>query len=78
MNRLPLTVVLVFGSVGLCAGGVGAQSRPDFSGAWRLDPAESRVIGGGGPPGEYQLTWLVNYRDPEISGRERARCSRLA
>jgi len=45
-----------------------AQSRPDFSGVWRLIPAESHMIGGGGPPdSEYQLTWLVNHREPEMA-----------
>lgn len=44
-----------------------AQSRPDFSGVWRLEGAESRMIGGGGAGGEHQLTWLVDHRDPEIS-----------
>lgn len=44
-----------------------AQTRPDFSGIWRLDTGESRMIGGGGAPSdEYQLTWLVNHREPEI------------
>lgn len=45
-----------------------AQDRPDFSGVWRLIPTESQMIGGGGPPdNEYQLTWLVNHREPEIA-----------
>ncbi len=45
-----------------------AQTRPDFSGVWRLDHAQSRMIGGGGPPSETpQITWLVDHRDPEIS-----------
>jgi len=47
---------------------VDAQTRPDFSGVWRLLPAESQMVGGGSPPSEdYQLTWLVDHRDPEIS-----------
>jgi hypothetical protein len=45
-----------------------AQARPDFSGVWRLIPVESQMIGGGGSPdNEYQLTWLVNHREPEIA-----------
>ncbi|HUF69871.1 MAG TPA: nuclear transport factor 2 family protein [Longimicrobiales bacterium] len=46
-----------------------AQARPDVSGIWRLDVAQSQMVGGGrGVPGpEYQLTWLVDHRDPDIS-----------
>lgn len=44
------------------------QERPDFSGVWRLDAAQSRMIGGGGAPSDdWQMTWLVNHRDPEIA-----------
>jgi ketosteroid isomerase-like protein len=39
-----------------------AQRRPDFSGVWRLDPAESTL----GPLGERQITWIINHRDPQI------------
>lgn len=57
---------LLFSSLGLAP--LSAQARPDFSGAWRLDAAESRMIGGaGGQSDEHQLTWLVDHRDPEIS-----------
>ncbi len=52
----------------LAAGPLGAQARPDFSGIWRLDAAESRMIGAGsGAADDYQLTWTVDHRDPEIS-----------
>jgi hypothetical protein len=45
-----------------------AQGRPDLSGVWRLDHAESRMIGGGGPASERpQITWIVNHREPDIS-----------
>ncbi|HUF04648.1 MAG TPA: nuclear transport factor 2 family protein [Aridibacter sp.] len=45
-----------------------AQARPDFSGVWRLIPAESQMIGGGGEPDNaYQLTWLVKHREPEMA-----------
>ncbi len=45
-----------------------AQTRPDFSGIWRLDANESQMIGGGGAPSdEHQITWLVNHREPEIA-----------
>jgi hypothetical protein len=55
-------------ALALHAASVDAQTRPDFSGVWRLSPAESRMIGGGGPPAEaHQVTWLVNHRDPEIA-----------
>lgn len=67
MTRVQSAAILILGAVVLGAGGLAAQTRPDFSGVWRLDPAESRMIGGGGPPGEYQLTWLVNHRAPQIS-----------
>jgi ketosteroid isomerase-like protein len=52
----------------LAPAALGAQGRPDFSGVWRLDVAQSRMIGGGGPPSDdWQMTWLVNHRDPEIA-----------
>ena len=44
----------------------GGQSPPDFSGVWRLETEESRLIGGA-PGAAFQLTWLVDHRDPGIS-----------
>lgn len=67
MKRFSSAAVLVLGLLGLGSSESNAQSRPDFSGVWRLDPAESELIGSGGPPGQHQLTWLVNHQDPEIS-----------
>jgi hypothetical protein len=65
--NVPL-IVAVLTSLPLHALPLAAQARPDLSGIWRLLPEESRMIGGGGPPSDgYQLTWLVDHRDPEIS-----------
>jgi hypothetical protein len=66
MNWMRLTVVSI--PVAFAAAPLGAQERPDFSGVWRQDPAESQMIGGGGPPSDdHQLTWLVDHRDPVIT-----------
>jgi hypothetical protein len=63
-----IRVVVASGSVALTAVPLAAQERPDFSGVWRQIPAESRTIGGGGPPSDdHQVTWLVDHRDPDIS-----------
>lgn len=58
----------VFTILTVCAAPLAAQSRPDFSGIWRLDPAQSRMIGAGhDAAADHQLTWLVNHQDPAIS-----------
>jgi hypothetical protein len=45
-----------------------AQQRPDLSGVWRLDLAQSRMIGGTPAEGSgYQLTWFVDHREPNIA-----------
>lgn len=63
-----ITAIAIVNFVLVAAAPLSAQSRPDFSGAWRLEPGESRMIGGGGAPSdEHQLTWLVDHRDPQIS-----------
>lgn len=63
-----ITAIAIVNFVLVAAAPLSAQIRPDFSGAWRLEPGESRMIGGGGAPSdEHQLTWLVDHRDPEIS-----------
>ena len=58
---------LLVTSFALDAASAAAQARPDFSGVWRLEAAESRMIGRDSAGGEHRLTWLVNHRDPEIS-----------
>jgi hypothetical protein len=42
---------------------VAAQSHPNLSGVWRLDPSESRMIGG--PLGE--ITWKINHHESNIA-----------
>lgn len=42
---------------------VAAQSHPNLSGVWRLDPSESRMIGG--PLGE--ITWQINHYESNIA-----------
>lgn len=66
MNKIRLLVAS--SCVALAAAPIGGQERPNFSGVWRLIPAESEMIGGGGPPSDdHQITWLVDHRDPDIS-----------
>ena len=58
---------LIGTSFAFSAASAAGQSRPDFSGVWRLEAAASRMIGSDTSGGEHRLTWLVNHRDPEIS-----------
>jgi hypothetical protein len=48
-----------------------AQTRPNFSGVWKLDAAASRMVGAGGRvgpgPQTRQLRWIVDHRDPRIT-----------
>jgi hypothetical protein len=70
MLRIVAAAVLSLGLIQLRAGELPAQRRPDFTGTWVLDAAESRMIGHGGHPaqlGERRITWLVDHRDPEIA-----------
>ena len=72
MNRILATAVLSLSLVPLSVREFSAQRRPDFSGTWVLDAAESRMIGPGGQSGPVQLgprriTWLVRHRDPDIA-----------
>jgi ketosteroid isomerase-like protein len=63
-----LRVIAVLNCLTIVVSPLAGQNRPDFSGVWRLDPAESRMIGGGGVPSAgHQITWLVDHREPEIS-----------
>ncbi|CAN5647008.1 hypothetical protein BH23GEM9_BH23GEM9_32760 [soil metagenome] len=65
VNALRATAVLTCFAA---AWPVAGQTRPDFSGVWRLDAAQSQMIGGGGAPSpSHQITWLVDHRDPEIA-----------
>lgn len=66
MRGLSFTAAAL-GSVLSCAS-LSAQSPPDLSGVWRLEPERSRLVGGGGAPSEeHQVTWLIDHRDPEIA-----------
>src|SRR5215207_1018485 len=72
MNRILTMAVLSLSLVPLSVREFSAQRRPDFSGTWVLDAAESRMIGPGGQSGPVQLgerriTWLVRHRDPDIA-----------
>src|SRR5688500_19603537 len=67
----PRALALLF--LGLTsADAIAAQTRPNFSGVWRLDPASSRLIGAaardsGAPPAEnWSWTWRIDHREPTI------------
>lgn len=66
MRLIPAAVIMV-----LHAGAMRAQTRPDFTGIWKLDPAASRMVGAGGRvgsgPNVRQVTWIIAHRDPQIS-----------
>src|SRR5687768_5318928 len=65
--RLIRTITLVISLAGVAR----AQEPPDFSGAWRLDPQLSRMVGEGGRvgpgPQSRQITWFIAHREPRIS-----------
>lgn len=58
---------LIAASIALGSTRAAGQARPDFSGVWRLDAEQSRMIGGREAGVEGTITWLVDHRDPRIS-----------
>ena len=72
MNRIVATAALSLTLAPFTARALVAQHRPDFSGTWALNAADSRMIGAGGQSGPAQLgerriTWRVEHRDPDIA-----------
>lgn len=72
MIRIVAAAVLSLGLVQFRVRELPAQRRPDFTGTWVLDAAESRMIDHGGHSGPAQLgerriTWLIDHRDPAIT-----------
>ena len=72
MNRILTTAALSLTLAPFTARALVAQDRPDFSGTWSLNTAESRMIGPGGQAGPAQLgerriAWRVEHRDPDIA-----------
>ena len=65
MTRLLSSSALALLAFLFFAGGTGcaAQTPPNLSGLWRLDPGASRLIGG--PMGE--ITWAIEHREPHIA-----------
>jgi hypothetical protein len=47
------------------------QQRPNLTGLWRLDPAESRMVGAGGRVGPgpeiRQISWIISHAEPRIN-----------
>ena len=43
------TVLTIAAMVLLCASIAGAQTKPDFSGAWKMNTQKTKFAGGGGP-----------------------------
>lgn len=48
-----------------------AQTRPNFTGVWKLDPNQSRMVGAGGRvgpgPQSRQISWIISHGDPRIN-----------
>jgi hypothetical protein len=67
MSRLASIAALVL----LSTSSGNAQGRPNFTGVWRLDPAESRMVGAGGRlgpgPEVRQISWIIAHREPRIT-----------
>jgi hypothetical protein len=66
MTRMPLVACMLLSGAGL-----EGQSRPNFTGMWKLDAGESQMVGAGGRvgpgPQARQISWIVAHRDPRIS-----------
>src|SRR5688500_12851162 len=68
-----MTRIILFAAIALLAlqTPASAQQRPNFTGVWRLDPSQSRMVGAGGRVGPgpevRQISWIVAHGEPRIN-----------
>lgn len=67
MSRVAMVTALVL----VNTPGANAQAPPNFTGVWKLDPVESRMVGAGGRvgpgPDERQISWIIAHSEPRIT-----------
>lgn len=58
------TALRIAAIVLLCASIAGAQTKPDFSGAWKMNPKKSKFAGGGGPDA---ILIKMDHKEPALT-----------
>jgi len=64
MKSRTSAVLMLAAIVCLCASIAGAQTKPNFSGTWKMNPQKSKFEGGEGPS---SIVIKIDQKDPGIS-----------